>query len=220
MSDPVYADRTDLDDFGGLPDGALENAGRIVASTSVSSDVFELDAHGLVTNEEVSLRPLEGHTLPTPLVEGVYYAIRVSDSAFKLATAPSGPPIDITAAGGSVVIIKPLPIDRYLALYSRWVDGLLPAHVVPLEPNNDGEFPLVITAIVAQLAGKALLNRGGKASAIVDEAEKVAMAQVERFAKGLPLRTTNPTTAANKAVVTTISDVNLDPRGWGGGRIP
>lgn len=217
----TYATRSDLDDFGGLPDGALSNGGRLVASVSVTGNTLELDAHGFVTNETLTVRPADDGVLPAPLVEGTtYYAIRVSDERFSLSLTEDGAAIDLTTAGtGGTFVVKPLPIDRYLALYSRWVDDHLPAHLVPLVADDDGAFPLVIVHIVAQLAGKALLNRDGKSSEIVDKAEIVAMAQLARWAKGIPVRDAGMTASANLAITATLASV-ADPRGWGSGSLP
>lgn len=215
-----YANRSDLDDFGGIPDGALSNEGRLVASSSAATDTLELDAHGFVTNEELQVRALEGGVLSAPLVEGVtYYAIRLNDAQFKLAATVDGAAINLTTTGVSMIVSKPLPIDRHLELYSRWVDDFLPAHLVPLVPDSFGKYPLVVTRLVALLAGKALLNRDGKSSEIVNQTEIAAKAQLERWAKGIPLRDTGATASANMAVTTSLSNA-YDVRGWGSGTLP
>lgn len=227
----VYATRSDLDDFGGLPDGALANEGRIVAAALAATDTLELDAHGFVTGEELQVRAYEGGALSAPLVDGVtYYAIRVSDSTIRLAAteadATAGNAIDLITSSTSMVVSKPLPIDRHLELYSRWVDDFLPAHLVPLAPDpTTGQFPLVVVRLVALLAGKALLNRDGKSSEIVNQTELAAKAQLERWAKGIPLRDAGRTASANLAITATLSSTagtgrDLDPRGWGSGRLP
>lgn len=217
-----YATRSDLDDFGGLPDGALANEGRMVAATSSATDTLTLGAHGFVTGEELEVRPVEGGTLAAPLAQGVtYYAIRVSDDRFQLAATVGGPAIDLTTAGSSMVVSKPLPIDLHLELYSRWVDDFLPSHLVPLVPDPlTGRFPLVVTRLVALLAGKALLNRKGDASEIVNQTEIAAKAQLERWAKGIPLRDLGITASANRAVTTSYAGADYDARGWGSGRLP
>lgn len=215
MTAAVYATRADLDDFGGIPDGSLSNAGREVASSVASTNVITLDAHGLQTDDEVLLRAAEGGTLSAPLVAGTtYYAIRLNDSTFKVAATSGGSAIDLTTDGVSMIATKPLPIDRMLELYSRWVDGFLPAHLVPLE----SPYPIVVTAIVAQLAGKALMNLDGKSSEIVDKAELVAMAQLKRWSDGIPLRDVTATASANLAV--TSANLTADARGWGSGTLP
>lgn len=221
MALPVYATRSDLDDFGGLPDGALSNEGRIAHAVSDTADTFELDAHGLVTDEDVQIRSVEGGTLPAPLVDGAtYYAIRVSDAHFKLSATAGGAAIDLTTPGtGEVVVIKPLPIDRFLELYSRWVDDILPAHMVPLEQDEDGNYPIQVVRAVSLLAGKQLLNKGGESSAIVSQNEIEQKAVLERWATGVPLRNIPGTYAANLAVTATLSSAT-DTRGWGSDRLP
>jgi hypothetical protein len=215
----VYATRADLDDFGGIPRGALSNEGRLVASSLASTDTITLSAHGFNTNDVLQLRAVSGGTLSAPLVADTsYFAIRITDSTFKLAAAANGAAIDLTVDGVSMIVIKQLPIDRMLELYSRWIDGFLPAHIVPLQ----APYPIVVVAICAQLAGKALMNLDGKASDIVNAAELVAVSQLQRFASGIPLRDAAVLTSANKAINSTLS-VNADPRGWapkGSGSIP
>ncbi len=215
----VYATRSDLDDFGGLPDGALSNAGRLASTVDVTANTIELDAHGFVTDEPLQVRAVEGGSVPAPLVAGAtYFAIYVDDSRFKLATAAAGPAIDLTTTGSNVLVAKPLPIDRMLEFYSRWVDDILTAHTTPLEPV-DGKYPLVVTRAVALLAGKALLNRGGKDSEVVDKAEIELKAQLERWNAGKPVRDPN-LGHANLAVVSSFVGDAPDPRGWGSGTLP
>lgn len=226
----VYATRSDLDDFGGLPDGALSNEGRVVQSSNASADTLVLEAHGLETGEELQVRALEGGTLPSPLVEGTYYAIRVSDSTLKLAAseldATNGAAVDITTSGANFIVAKPLPIDRHLELYSRWVDDFLPAHMVPLSVDGEGNYPLQVVRAVALLSGLALLNRGGKNSEILRENEKEQKAILERWAKAIPLRNVPGTQSSNLAITTRIGQTSsdgtetLDHRGWGSGRLP
>lgn len=219
----VYATRSDLDDFGGLPDGSLSNPGREIASVNTSADTLELDDHGFVTDEPLELRAAEGGSMPSPLVEGTtYFAIYVSDTRFKLAATAGGAAINLTTAGENVIVAKPLPIDRHLELYSRWVEGFLPAHLVPLEVDGSGKYPIEIVAMVARLAGKALLNLNGKASELVDKEETVAMAQLKRWSAGIPLRDPGITASANLAITSTLGS-SADPRGWapnGGGVLP
>jgi hypothetical protein len=221
VSAVVYATRSDLDDFGGIPRGSLSNEGRLVASSLAATDTITLSAHGFQTGDGVQLRATSGGTLSAPLVaDTIYFAIRVSDSTFKLATssanALAGTALDLTVDGVSMLVVKPLPIDRMLELYSRWIDGFLPAHVVPLA----APYPIVIVAICAQLAGKALMNLDGKSSDIVTAAETVAMAQLARWATGIPLRDAAVTTpVANRAINSSLFK-SPDPRGWGSGSIP
>ena len=54
----------------------------------------------------------------------------------------------------------------------------------------------------------------------IDEAQKSAEAQLERFAKGLPVRDAAATAITNRAVVSSYVTADVDPRGWGSGTIP
>lgn len=213
---PAYATRGDVYKYG-LARGALSSSARIIASSSVQADSLELEAHGFETGDEIRFRPLEGGTLPAPLVEHqAYFAVRVTDAVFRVAATPGGAPIDLTTTGDGIAVSTPLPIDEVLLFYSRFADGFFPAHAVPLKGPP---YPILVTAIVAELSAKKLQNLAGQSSASVDEAERAAKAQLERFAKGIPLRDASVTTSTNRAVVASLG-AGLDPRGWGSRRLP
>jgi hypothetical protein len=221
----VYASLQDFDDLSGIADGDLANPGQLVASALASTDTLEWAGHGLQTGNAVLVRATEGGTLSSPLVAGTtYYAIRVTADTFKLATssanATAGTAIDLTTNGVSMVVTKPLPITRYLEVYSRWVDDCLPAHLVPLTTTVDGSYPILVVRVVCQLAGKALLVRAGKDSKLISDGEVEAKAILERWAKGIPLRDTRATTRTNLAITSTARGETTDPRGWGTGTLP
>ena len=192
----VYATRSDLYRYG-LPRGTLANPGRLCASALPATNSFELDGHGLETDDALIFRAESGGSLPAPIVAGTtYYAIRVNEQMFKVAAAPAGAAIHLTSEGVSVVVATPLPIADVLEFYSRFVDGFLPAHLVPLK----APYPVTVTALVAELSAKKLLLMAGQSSASMTEAELAAKAQLERWAKGLPLRDARATSSANVAI--------------------
>ena len=94
-----------------------------------------------------------------------YYAIKVDDSRFKVAATAGGAAIDLTTAGVSMVLVVALPVDEVLEFYSRFVDGLLPAHAVPLA----SPYPVTIVALVAELAAKRLQLIAGTSSESMKE---------------------------------------------------
>lgn len=215
----AYATRRDVYRFG-LPRGTLGSASRLVASSQASSDVLTLEDHGFETDDELLLRAVEGGTLSAPLVEGTtYYAIRLTDSTFKLAATAGGAAINLTTDGVSMLVAIALPFDDVLEFYSRFVDAFLPAHLVPLVADDLGKFPTVVTATVAELAAKKLQILSGVTSVSITEAEVAAKAQLERCAKGIPLRDARATASANLAVTASASSAS-DPRGWGSGTLP
>lgn len=209
----VYATRADLFRYG-LPRGLLANPGRLCASVVATDDTFTLDGHGFENDTPLLFRAETGGTLPAPIAAGtIYYAIRVSDSTFKAAATAGGAAEDLTTDGVSVVVSTALPIDEVLEFYSRFVDGFLPAHLVPL----GSPYPITVTAIVAELSAKKLLLISRQSSASMTEMEVGAKAQLERWVKGIPLRDDRQTASANLAV----SDVLSIPREWGtGGTLP
>lgn len=215
----VYATRRDLYRYG-LPRGTLGGQGRLCASVKASTDTFELEEHGFETDDDVLVRAVEGGTLSAPLAEGTtYFVIRLTSSTFKLAATAGGAAINLTTDGESMLVTIALPIDAVLEFYSRWVDGFLPAHLVPLAPDANDKFPTVVTAIVAELSSKKLQHLSGVTSESVNAYEVAAKAQLERWAKGIPLRDERATAPANLAV-TARPGTSSDPRGWGSGCLP
>jgi hypothetical protein len=207
----AYATRADLYRFG-LPRGLLANPARLCASALATTDRFELDGHGFETDDPVAFRVEEGGTLPAPLVAGTtYYAIRVNDSSFQVATAAAGSAINLTTNGTSVVVVGELPIDDVLESCSRWADDFLPGHLVPFS----APFPARLVDIVAELAAGRLLLIAHQSSKSVKEIALEAKAQLERWSKGTLLRDSTATASANLAV--SIGGETSDPRGWGTG---
>lgn len=210
----AYATRADLYRYG-LPRGLLANPARLCASVIASTDRFELDGHGFETDDPVSFRAETGGTLPAPIVAGTtYYAIRVSDSIFKVAAAAAGSAINLTTDGSSVVVLAELPIDAVLASCSRWADDFLPAHLVPMT----SPYPARLVDIVAELAAGRLMLQAHQSSKSVKELVLEAKVQMERWSKGTLLRDAAASASANLAVN---DSPTVDPRGWGtGGTLP
>lgn len=203
----AYATREDLHRYG-LRGGAVVNPGRL-AESAVGTDAFTLDGHGIETDWLVTLRAEAGGALPSPLVAGAtYYAIRDSESTFRVAASPGGPAIDLTTIGVSVVVTTPLPIDEMLEYFSRYVDDFLPAEFVPLS----APYPLTIVIIVCQLTAAALYRLTGQESASMQEVELGAKAKIERWSKGLGV-----VGVAGSANLAYGESAFADLRGWGGG---
>ncbi len=204
----AYATREDVYTYG-LPRGSLGNPGRVCASALASTDTFTLDGHGFSDGEEVILRAEEGGTLPSPLVAGAtYYVVWLSDSTFKVASSKGGAAVNLTTDGELVVVSTALPFDKYLERYSRFADGFIPAHLVPLS----APYPVEVTAVVAELTAKRLQIWCGQTSDSMTEIEVGAKAQLERWAKGLRIRDARVTTSANLAVARS----GNGNRGWDG----
>lgn len=216
----AYASRADVYKFG-LPRGSLGNPGRVVASALAATSTIELFEHGFVLGDAITFRITEGGVLSAPLVAGtVYYAVPVTDSTFQLSTTPNGlSAVTLTTDGDSMIVSIDLPVDDLLERYSRFVDGFLPAHVVPLPTP----YPITVVATVAELTAKKLQILSGLISESMRDTELAAKAQLERWASTLPVRDAAPGTApANLAVHdsrrdTRIGGPRFGPRGglWG-----
>lgn len=212
MTANLYCSRRDVTRW--LPSGEIAGSSRL-ASVVGATDVFTLDGHGLETNDAVMVRAAEGTALPSPLVEGTYYAIRLTNGTFQLKASIGGSAVNVAASSSDVFVVKEPPYDDVIEFYSRWADGFMPGNLVPFtEP-----VPAIVKGLVAELAAKKLLNLDGKSSEIQNAAELAAKAMLERFAKGLPVRDAAATGPANLA----ISDAAVgatDTRGWGSGCLP
>lgn len=180
----AYAQPSDVYKYG-LPRGALGNPGRLLASSLAATSTMELMEHGFVLNDPVTFRATDGGTLSSPLVAGTtYYVIPLTYSTFQVAAAPNGPAITLTVDGVSMAVTADLPFADVLEFYSRFVDGFLPAEVVPLQ----APYPVTVIGIVAQLSAKKLQILSGLTSESMDASELAAKAQLERWAAGLPVR--------------------------------
>lgn len=199
----------------------LSNPGREVESSLASTNVLTLDGHLFETDDEVTLRAIEGGTLSAPLVEGtVYYVVRLTDATFSLAATSGGAVIDLTTNGSTMIVKAELPVDALLEAYSRFVDDFIP-HLVPLEADDvTGAYPVTVVRVVCELTAAKLLSLAGQSSVSMTEAEVGAKAQLERWAKGQPIRDAGITASSNKAIVSTYATTVTDPRGWGSGTLP
>ena len=219
MADDLYCSRADVTER--LPPGAIGSRGELVASSSSSSNEIEFDGHGLETGTAVTVRAVDhtGATLPAPLEAGTtYYAIRLTNATFKLATssanATAGTAIDLTTSGVSVVVMREPQFDDVIEFYSRWADGILPGHLVPLE----APIHPVVRGVVADCSAATMLHRGGQDSAVVTAAEIAGKAILERYAAGRVLRGAPVTASANLAITasaSTTSERNWAPNGSG-----
>lgn len=195
MTADLYCSRRDVSRR--LPLGSVSSPSGIVASSVATSDVITCDGHGLETDDEVTVRAIAGGTLSAPLAEGTtYFAIRLTNATFQLAATTGGSAINLTSDGVSMMVIREPLFDEHIEFYSRWADGLLPAHLVPLQAPIH---PLV-RGVVADCAAKRVLNADDKSSAAVDATELAGKAILERYAVGLPLRGAPVTGPANLAV--------------------
>lgn len=206
----AYCTRGDVNDW--IPSGEIAGKSHLVASALASSNVLTLDGHGLETDDPVKVRAVEGGTLAAPLAEGaLYFAIRLTNATFQLASAPAGSAIDLTSDGTSMVVSREPKYEKVIEFWSRWADTYLPAHAVPLT----GVIHPLIVGIVAKLAAYDLMGIEGRDSARALAARDLAQKALERHAAGLPLRAAPVTASTNLAV--TLATSSADPRGWGSG---
>lgn len=198
-----YATRDDVY-LQGLPRGSLVQRARLVASVDVGADTLELEGHGLSAGTAVQLQVDDGGSLPAPLaVATVYYALPVEDSEslLQLEASVGGGALNLTTTGtdpfGLFVPLGPA-LDNLLEVYSRWLDSLVIGHEVPFE----APYPAWVTHVVAvRTAAQAarMLGLGSQGDGIY-EAERLAIADAMRMAKGPTLRDAAATGPANRAV--------------------
>ncbi len=212
MAADLYCSRGDV--TARLPPGAVVSPAGILASCLASTDVLTYDGHGLETDDEVTVRAASAGTLSAPLAAGTtYYAIRLSNAAFKLAATAGGAALNITSDGVEMIVTREPKFDDTIEFVSRWAETFFPAHVVPfVAPIH----PLV-RGVVADVSAKRILNANAQDSAAVNAAELAGKAILERFAAGMPLRGGTTQTPANLAITATSVSSGADPRGWGSG---
>jgi antitoxin (DNA-binding transcriptional repressor) of toxin-antitoxin stability system len=181
-----------------------------VASVSTVSGTFELDVHGFDLDDPVMLRAEAGGSLPSPLLEHVeYYAFPVTESTFRVkGTTGSGEPLTLTTQGERIVAIAPLPIAAAISYASALLEEMTPAHARgALETSRTAR---VICATIA--AGKLMSRRGPMTKSLADLV-KDAQKQLDRWAKGVPVRDSPLTGRTNLAAAVARPG---DPRGYGG----
>lgn len=188
----------------------------LTASALAASDEISYDGHGLETNDPVTVRALSGSVLPTPLVAGTtYYVIRHTNSAFALSATLNGSAIDLTTDSYTLVVARDPDFDMWIEFYSRWTDVSLPGHLVPLQSPIH---PLV-RGLVADMVAERMFNVSGQPTTEAMKALEIAtLAQLTRFAAGLPLRGAVATESANTAL--TLVAGTIDPRGYGSEFLP
>lgn len=188
----------------GLLRGSVGQKARFVASVNTTSDRLEIGNHGLALNTPIQFQVKGDAVLPSPLAVGtVYYAKPVadSDSLFEVAAAPNGSAIDLTTAGSGAFAVFTsvnLILEPLLETYSRWFDGKLIGHQVPLT----APYPAVATHVVAvRTAAHAarMLGLGADAERLY-EAETLLLQDIAALARGVPLRDERATPPANAAV--------------------
>jgi hypothetical protein len=109
-----------------------------------------------------------------------------------------------------MIVTADLPWAQVLEFYSRFVDGFLPAHVVPLPTP----YPVTVIGIVATLAAKRMQILSGLKSESMEEAEAGAAKQLQRWAQGLPVRDAATATQPANLAVTNVKPPELI--GWTG----
>jgi len=208
----LYCSRGDV--TARLPPGTVVSPAGMLASCLASTDVLTYDGHGLETDDEVTVRAASAGTLSAPLVAGtVYYAIRLTNSAFKLAASAGGAALNITSDGVEMIVTREPKFDDTIEFVSRWADTFLPSHVVPLT----APIHTLVRGVVADVSAKRILNANGQDSAAVTAAELAGKAILERFAGGMPLRGGTAQVPSNLAITATSVSSGSDPRGWGSG---
>ena len=207
-----------------LRPGSVRNPERNVSEVSTTADTMLVDNHGLWTGDSFELRVQAGGTIPTGLVEGTtYYAIRVSDSLFKVASSAAlaalGTAIDITAEGENIGLITPIPWSKFIIEESAAIDEIMVGHGVPFAAD---QVPSIIQRYTsARVIARACMFCGVKTEDLRQEMAAIEK-DFERYRSGLPLRAPEATLPANKAIRGSVSGSGADARGWipSGGTIP
>jgi hypothetical protein len=210
VADLLYASVSDLYDHG-VPHGSIANRGRTSLAANAATDAIALGDHGFSTDDEITVRPDAGGTLPSPLgVDTSSYASPVNAGAFKVAATPGGAVIDLTSNGSRFVVVAPIPYEAAIYYASRLIDEMLVGHVL-IEDGD--EIPPMVRLTCAEIAAGKLALRSGHVSKSLGEIVDVARKRLESWAKGRPLRSAVKPASANLAASATLP--YRDTRGWG-----
>ena len=220
-----YCDPSDLYKFG-LPPGGFSLPARLVhdiAGATVTA-ILTLDGHGLALNDPIRFRAEGGGILPTGIIGGtVYYAIPLTSSTFSVAAASGGVARNLTPPVTSALLVRDPPEQEWCDWASAMCDSFMPAHVVPLARDSNGEYPVIVVATAADLAVCRGLQWTGTGSVNLADKLKNAQAMLDRWSKGVPLRGQGASAQVSSNLAITRSAGRVDPRGWDGGnagRIP
>lgn len=208
MAASEYCTVADLYSYG-LPRGGLPNPARLVDEVSVGDNSFALDEHGFVDGDELTFRAdsIDG-AMPGGLTENAtYYALRVSDSAFRVSDSVSGGAVDLSSAGNRVMVAAPIPYTSAIRWASEIINDMLPAHIVPMVT-----VPEIVRMTTAELAMGKLMSRQGAAAETLSAAVTGAQKRLERWAKGVPLR--GPDAPARASLAASATSPYRDRSGW------
>lgn len=183
----AYATRADVYAYG-LPRGSLYLHARAVAAVNVAGNWLEVEGHGCETDDAIQFRTEDG-SLAAPLATGTtYYAEPLDESRLRVRASAGGSALDLTTTGEHMDLVVPVgpQMDALLETFSRWIDSMLVGHEVPLEEP----YPQWVTYVVAVRTAAALARILGLGTAgdRIYEAERAAIADAQRMAKGVPLR--------------------------------
>jgi hypothetical protein len=180
-----------------LPPGALQ--ARRLEVAAVVGNSLRVAAHGLSADEIVVVASAGGAFPPVPLTTNArYYVRRVDEHHVELS---------LTAGGGAVVLSPPssgrfalvpsldATIEAHAETWSRWIDGKLVGHLVPLEEP----YPAWVTYAVAVRSACSLLRSQGigESAQRIFDLEAELLKDIPALVRGTPLRDAAATGPAN-----------------------
>lgn len=177
----AYCEQTDA--YAWTPRGSISNPAQSVAITA-ATDIITWDGHALADDDPLTFRAESGGSMPSPLVAGTtYYAIRMTDSTFKVAATAGGSAIDLTTAGSNVLGIAQPPWTRWIEEESALIEGNCPSHVVPFSETP----PIVRRMVSLRVAVRARMWGGNSTEPIQNEIDD-ALRMFTAWAKGQQIR--------------------------------
>lgn len=182
-----------------LPPGALQ--ARRLDVASVQGNSLRSASHGLEADAIVTLALAGGSFLPAPLTTGTrYYVRRVDEHTVELSLTAGGAAIVLTSpVSGKFALVPSLDasIEAHCETWSRWIDGKLVGHAVPLEEP----YPAWVTYAVAVRAACSLLRiQGvGESAQRIFDTEAEILKDIPALVRGTPLRDAAATGPANRA---------------------
>lgn len=183
----------------GLPARAFIAYARPFEAVDIATATIRLKAHGYDPSDIITFEVNAGGELPAELSAfAPFYPKPISSDLFRVATSPDGPPIASFSAVGSAWAISLDPIRRLqklLADTAAIIDEHLTAHEAPIDPDEQGRYPMVLVGVNARMAARRAVNslqiENAQYRVAVDrlmEAEKLDLEMLEDWKKGKPIQ--------------------------------
>jgi hypothetical protein len=164
-----------------------------------TTGTIRIKAHGYDPRDIITFEVSGGGTLPWPLSDFTpFHPLPLSSDLFQVASAVNGPPVapfDSIGSAWAVCLDVIRRLNSHLADAAAIIDDNLTAHEVPIDPDENGQYPPVLVGMNARMAARAAVNtlqvENAQYKAAIDRlfaTEKRDEEMLERWLKGKPIQ--------------------------------